>query len=74
MDSTPRSGSGTELDFLVGAYGGGSLSYALPERVSLFGGAIFQAAGEAVNDEKGKRSILDLEKSVIVSIGATYSF
>jgi hypothetical protein len=69
-----RSGSGSQTDFLLGGYVGASLSYALTERVSLLVGAQFQAAGEAVNNTKGKQAILDLGQSIIVSLGANYSF
>ena len=74
LASQPRSGSGSETDFLVGGYAGGSLSYALSEKVSLFAGAVFQAAGKAVNETKGKESVLNLNKSVLISIGAKYAF
>jgi hypothetical protein len=69
-----RSGSRSETDFLVGGYAGANLSYALSEKITLLAGAIFQSAGEAVNKEKGKKSVLDLGNSVIVSVGASYSF
>ncbi len=69
-----RIGSGSQTDFLVGGYVGGGLSYAVSKEISLVAGAQFQAAGQTVNHEKGKESILDLGKSVIVSIGASYSF
>ncbi len=74
LTSGSRSTSGSETDFLVGGYAAASLSFALSERVSLVAGAMFQALGETVNNEGGKKSILDLGKSVIVSVGATYSF
>jgi len=72
--SASRSGSGTQADFLVGGYVGGSLSYALNERISVVAGAMFQAAGQAVNNSNGKQAILKLDESILVSIGATYSF
>jgi hypothetical protein len=72
--STPRSGSGSQTDFLVGGYGGANLSYLISDRVSLFGGAMYQAAGEAINHQSGKESVLNLGKSVIFTIGAKYSF
>ena len=74
LRSPHRVGSGSQTDFLVGGYAGGSLAYALTKEISLVAGAQFQAAGQAVNNEKGKEAILDLGKSIIVSIGATYSF
>jgi len=74
LTSGNRSGSGSETEFLLGGYVGANLSYAISERINLVAGAIFQSAGEAVNNTEGKQSILDLGQSVIVSIGATYSF
>jgi hypothetical protein len=74
LTSTLRSGSGSETDFLIGGYAGAGLSYAISDQVGVFAGAMFQAAGNAVNKENGKQSVLNLGQSVIVSIGASYSF
>jgi hypothetical protein len=72
--SQTRSGSGSETDFLVGGYVGGSLSYALTRELSLLVGAQFQAQGQSVTDAKSKQGILDLGQSVFVTFGASYSF
>jgi hypothetical protein len=69
-----HSGSTSTTDFLVGGYVGANLSYALTEQVSLFVGGQFQTAGETMNHAKGKESILNVSESVVVSIGASYSF
>jgi len=69
-----RSGSGSQTDFLVGWYAGGSLEYALTKRINLLAGAQYQAAGHAVNTRNGKNSLLDMGSSIIVSFGAAYSF
>jgi hypothetical protein len=69
-----RSGSGSQLDFLVGGYVGADIAYAVTEEVDVFVGAQFQGAGRSVNKQKGKESVLDLGQSVVVSIGASYSF
>jgi hypothetical protein len=74
LASAARSGSGSQTDFLVGGYAGANLSYELSEKVRLFAGAMFQAAGEAVNNAQGKQSILDMGSSLVVSVGASYSF
>ena len=74
LNSGPRYGSGSQTDFLIGGYAGANLSYALSERVRLVGGAMFQSMGRNFNDREGKSSMLDLGRSVIFSIGATYSF
>ncbi len=80
--SEPRSTSGSELDFLVGGYVGGALSYAVTKDVSVFAGAQYQAAGQSVTDTHKingqpvtqKESILHLGESVMVVFGFTYSF
>jgi hypothetical protein len=69
-----RAGSGSQTDFLVGAYFGGNIEYALTEEVGLFVGAQFQTAGRSINQEDGKTAILDMGQAVIVSVGASYSF
>ncbi len=77
-----RSSSGSQTDFLVGGYVGGNLSYALTSELSIFAGAQYQAAGRSINDTRlrngdpftKKQSILDLGESLIVSVGASYSF
>jgi hypothetical protein len=74
LASGPRSGGGSQTDFLVGGYGGGSLGYDITERVRLLAGVLYQAAGRAVGDHGGKQSVLDLGKSVIFTVGASYAF
>jgi hypothetical protein len=74
LASAPRSGSGSQTDFMVGGYAGGSVSYAVSEKVRVFLGAIFQAAGQAVNNQNGKQSVLSLDKALMFSVGANYSF
>jgi len=69
-----HSSSHSELDFLVGGYIGANVSYALTDEIGLFVGAQFQTAGTAVNKAGGKQSVLNLNESVVVSIGASYSF
>ena len=69
-----HSGAGSQLDFLVGGYVGANIAYAITEDVGVFVGAQFQGAGRSVNRQKGKESVLDMGQSVVVSIGASYSF
>lgn len=68
------SGSGGQTDVLVGGYVGANLQYALTEEVGLLVGARFQGAGRSVTRDQGRQAILNLNESVIVSIGASYSF
>jgi hypothetical protein len=69
-----HSGSHSQLDFLFGGYVGGTVSYALTEDIALLVGAQLQSAGRSVNRAKGKESILNMSESLVVSIGASYSF
>lgn len=69
-----HSGSSSDTEFLVGGYVGANLEYALTEQVGLFVGAQFLSAGQSVNRSKGKQSVLNMSESVVVSIGASYSF
>jgi hypothetical protein len=74
LTSGHRSGSGSETDFIIGGYGGAGVSYALTEQVGVFASAIYQAAGQVTNSEHGKESVLNLGKSILVSVGVSYSF
>jgi hypothetical protein len=69
-----HSGSDSQLDFLVGGYIGGNISYALTEEVGVFVGAQFQTSGRSVNRVKGKESVLNMSESLVFSVGASYSF
>jgi len=74
LSSRRRRGAGSETDFLVGAYAGAGLSYALTKEINLFTSAQYQAAGHTTNREGGKEAILDLGQSIIVAFGVSYSF
>jgi hypothetical protein len=72
--SSRRSGSESQTDFLVGGFGGGRISYAVTEDISIFAGALYQTAGKSITRSKGKESVLNMGEGIIVSIGASYSF
>lgn len=74
VGSVHRESSGSETDYLIGGYVGGNVEYALSKDLALFVGAQFLSAGRPVNHEQGKEAILNLNQSLIVSIGASYSF
>jgi opacity protein-like surface antigen len=74
LTSGPRSGSGTQTDFLVGGYVEGGISYAFNKHWSAVGAVEFQAAGREINHVQGKESVLNLNKSCIISVGLTYAF
>jgi opacity protein-like surface antigen len=69
-----HSGSGSQTDFLVGGYVGMNVMYSLTKDVDLFVGAQLQSVGRDVTRSNGKEAILNMGKSVVVSIGASYSF
>jgi opacity protein-like surface antigen len=72
--SSRRHGSGSQTDFLVGAYAGGGFEYALTERLTFIAGARYQAAGRSLTQKGGRQALLDLGSSIVLSFGATYSF
>jgi hypothetical protein len=67
-------GASSHTDFLVGGYVGGNILYQMTEEFGLFVGAQFQTAGQSITRAKGKESVLNMGQSVVVSIGASYSF
>ena len=72
--SSKRRGTDSQTDFLVGAYAGGSLEFALTKQLSLVAGAHYQTTGQTFNHSGKKESVLDFGSSIIVSVGAIYSF
>jgi len=73
LQSSRRHGSGSRNDFLVGGYAGAAIGYQLTREVGLMAGAQYQAAGRTINREKGKESLLNLDQSIVVTFGVTYS-
>jgi len=69
-----RRDSGSNTDFLVGAYVGAGISYAIDENWGVFTGAQLQTAGRSVTKEGGKEAVLDMSKAIVVNIGVSYSF
>jgi hypothetical protein len=83
VGSQTHAGSGSQTDYLIGYYGGANIQYSLTKEVALFVGAQFQSTGHELNTgvgknsstgQNGKSALLNLEQSVVVSIGASYSF
>jgi hypothetical protein len=48
--------------------------YSLTKNVDLFVGAQLESGGRSVTHSSGKEAVLNMGKSVVVSIGASYSF
>jgi hypothetical protein len=69
-----HSGSSSQTDFLVGGYVGMNVMYSLTKNVDLFVGAQLESGGRSVTHSSGKEAVLNMGKSVVVSIGASYSF
>jgi hypothetical protein len=70
--SSRAASSHSELS--IGAYAGGTVSYALTSRWSLFAGAQFQYAGDFNQHAGGKQAVINLGQSVLVPVGISFSF
>lgn len=69
-----HSGAGSDSSWLPGGYVAGSASVALSDRWAAFAGAQFQALGQYTQEVSGKQAVLDLRKSIYVTLGLSYSF
>jgi hypothetical protein len=74
VGSVEHHASGSDSDWLPGAYVAGNFSVALSESWSLFAGAQFEDVGHYTQTLKGQQATLDLSKSIFVTIGLSYSF
>lgn len=68
------SGGGSDSGMLVGGYVSGEASYRFAKSWEVFGSAQFQYLGEYTQYESGRAAVLDLSKTVFVSVGLSYSF
>jgi len=68
------SGGGSDSGFLAGGYVAGEVSYQLSKAWDVFGSAQFQYLGEYTQYEDGRAAVLDLSKTMFVSVGLSYSF
>lgn len=68
------SGSGTDSEFLVGGYFGGSFSYAFNPSWTVFAGASYQYLPSYSQTVDGREVELDFSKSVFVNVGFGFSF
>lgn len=71
-DRAVRSASGSQTDFLVGAYAGGGLNYELNDHWGVLAGAQFQTAGRSINGQGGKEAVLDMGQTIVVTAGVSY--
>jgi hypothetical protein len=67
-------GSGSHNDLLVGGYVEGNISCALNHSTGVFAGVQFQDLGQYVQSVNGRDAVLDLSKSIFVTLGISYSF
>jgi hypothetical protein len=74
VGTSTSSGQGSQSDLLVGVYAGGSVSCALSDHFGAFAGAQYQNVGEYVHNLNGRKAVLDLSKSIFVTIGLSYSY
>lgn len=68
------SAHGSGSDLLVGAYAGGDVSYSFSQAFAAFAGAQYQNVGEYSQNLNGRKAVLDLSKSIFVTIGLSYSY
>ena len=69
-----HSGYGSDSDWLVGGYVGGTLSLAMSQKTRVFAGAQFQDVGTFSQIAGGRKAELDLGKSIFVTLGVSYEF
>jgi hypothetical protein len=74
LPSQTQLGSGSHSGWLVGAYVGGTFSYAFTEHLRAFVSAQWQYSGDYSQTVAGKEAVLNLGASVFVPIGISYSF
>ena len=67
-------GRDSDVDFLLGWYVGGNISWDITPRWSVLGGVQFQDLGKYSHNFGGRTASLDLSKSIFVNIGASYRF
>jgi len=71
---TSVSGGGNDSGVLVGGYLSGEASYQLAEDWAVFGGVQFQYLDKYAQTEDDRTAVLDMTKSLFVSVGVSYSF
>ena len=74
QDAPRTSGGGGDGKFVLGAYASGEVSYQLGNSWEVVGGVQFQHLENYRHQESGRSAVLDMGKSVFVSVGVHYSF
>jgi hypothetical protein len=69
-----NAGGGDYNDLLVGGFISGEASYKLGAAWEVYAGVQFQHVGKYSHHESGRTAVLDLGKTVFVSVGFNYSF
>lgn len=69
-----QSGSGSDHEVMVGGYVAGNISYKLAKDWGLFGGVQYQNVGHYSQTVNGETAVLNLDQSIFVVLGASYSF
>ena len=67
-------GSSSHSDLLAGWYAEGTASFAVTKAAGVFASVQFQDLGQYSHTLHGKEAVLDLSKSVFVTLGISYSF
>lgn len=68
------SGGGSNSGGIVGAYVAGEASYQISPAWEAYGAAEFQYLDKYSHSENGRNAVLDMTKSIFVSVGVKYSF
>lgn len=68
------SGGGSDSGFLVGGYVSAEASYEFARDWAVFGGVQFQYLDQYTQTEDDRTAVLDMTKSLFVSVGLSYSF
>ncbi len=73
VGSTTRFGSGSETDFILGAYAGAGLTVHFTRRLSGFVGAQYEHLGDFNQQAGGKEARIDFSSSIFVIIGLGFN-
>lgn len=67
-------GDGTHNDLQIGGYAAANIAYRLNHAWEVSGGVEFQNVGEYSHWENNRAAVLNMERTIYVTVGASYSF
>ncbi len=74
VGSVGHKASGSNHDWMPGAFVAGNFSVALSESWAVFAGAQLEDVGRYTHSLEGKQATLDLTRCIFVTVGVSYSF